>query len=562
MSDPVIFLPYPPSADLRERVAAELNGDPEYVSLAQIGRLRSLRTMLSLRKYKGRPAFVVVEDKTSESAIPLLHAVAFAAGSSSIELLQPVGGRRRMRLPELVLGVAGSVAVTAGWTLAGRPRIERALTRLSAAARQRPANVDARRVLYLNSNLWFGLKAGGSVAHVAGVANGFVAHGYAVDFFGPDEAPLLDESIDVHRLPAPTPLALRQEANVQRFQQHAIEAVARYGSPPYSFLYQRNSIGSYAGIETSRGLSTPLVLEYNGSEVWAAKRWGHGLRYERLATLAEEASLAHATLIVTVSDVSRDELVARGVPSERIVSHPNGVDPERYSPSLLDDAERSALRTRLAIAPDAVVAGFIGTFGQWHGVDVLARAIVRLAQQDPGIFERAKLHFLLVGDGLRMPEVEEILRDPVAARHVTLTGLVPQDQGARYLAASDLLLSPHVPNPDGSRFFGSPTKLFEYMATGRAIVASDLEQIGEVLDPGLRVDALPAEPPGPEAPELAVLTQPGDVDDLVAAIRWLAEQPAWRERLAWNARSRVLERYTWRHHVQAILDRLDTVRSP
>jgi glycosyltransferase involved in cell wall biosynthesis len=556
MSRPVALLPYPPSAGLREQLEAELGEEPEYVNLAEIGRLRSLQTVLSLRRYRGRPAVVVIEDDASIAAIPVLHAVATAAGASRVELFRADQGRRPLRLGELIRGVVGSVGVTVAWSLVGRRRIERTLARVAAMPRHEVALSGTTRVLYLNSNLWFGLKAGGSVAHVAGVVNGFVEHGYEVDLFGPGEAPLVSSAVHVYELPAPTPLALRQEANVQRFQHRIVAAVSREGRPPYAFLYQRNSIGSHAGVVASRRLRTPLVLEYNGSEVWTAKKWGRGLRYEEIAVLAEEASLKHAELIVTVSNVLRDELLERGVPEERIVAHPNGVDADRYSPTLLDNEARTGLRAKHGIAADALVAGFIGTFGQWHGVDVLARAIVRTGEEDPSIFERHRLHFLLVGDGLRMSEVDDILRGSVGARHVTLTGLVPQSEGARYLAASDILLSPHVPNPDGSRFFGSPTKLFEYMATGRAIVASELDQIGDVLSPGLRVGELPTAPPAANARELAVLTRPGDVGELVAGLQWTVAHPEWRDCLGSNARARVLEAYTWRHHVDAILERL------
>ena len=62
--------------------------------------------------------------------------------------------------------------------------------------------------------------------------------------------------------------------------------------------------------------------------------------------------------------------------------------------------------------------------------------------------------------------------------------------GARLLKACDIYVSPHNTHMVDGRFFGSPTKIFEYMAMGGGIVASDLEQIGEVLSPALRVGDL------------------------------------------------------------------------
>ncbi len=154
------------------------------------------------------------------------------------------------------------------------------------------------------------------------------------------------------------------------------------------------------------------------------------------------------------------------------------------------------MRGRYGIPADAVLVTFIGTFGQWHGVEVLARTIRREAEWA----RTTGVRFLLVGDGLKMAEVRaelEGLRDVAV-----LAGLVPQDDVPLYLAASDVLVSPHVPNADGSPFFGSPTKLFEYMAAGKAIVASDLDQIGDVLRDGL-----------------AILVRPGDEEDLGHGLR-------------------------------------------
>ena len=119
-----------------------------------------------------------------------------------------------------------------------------------------------------------------------------------------------------------------------------------------------------------------------------------------------------------------------------------------------------------------------------------------------------------------------------------------------------MLLSPHVPNPDGSRFFGSPTKLYEYMAMGKGIVASDLEQIGETLGRSLRVESLPAGSPAGDENALAVLARPGDVDALARGIRFLVDHPAWANLLGRNARTEALNRYTWDHHVEKVLSAL------
>jgi glycosyltransferase involved in cell wall biosynthesis len=134
--------------------------------------------------------------------------------------------------------------------------------------------------------------------------------------------------------------------------------------------------------------------------------------------------------------------------------------------------------------------------------------------------------------------VEKQLESEVRAGRVIFTGAVVHDRVPALLDACDILVAPHVPLADGSEFFGSPTKVFEYMAMGKAIVASRLGQIGEVLT----------------NQETALLVEPGNVDELTAAIVKLIESEELRTKLGAKAREVVGREYTWKHNAQRVLE--------
>jgi glycosyltransferase involved in cell wall biosynthesis len=244
-------------------------------------------------------------------------------------------------------------------------------------------------------------------------------------------------------------------------------------------------------------------------------------------------NLRRATLVVVVSDVLREEVVERGVPPDRVLVNPNGVDTDHYSPHI-DGAD---VRRKYSLDGKLVI-GFIGTFGAWHGAEVLADAFGDLIDKTPRY--RAELRLLLIGDGERMPLVRDALRRHGVCSESILTGLIPQPEGPKHLAACDILVAPHVRNPDGSRFFGSPTKLFEYMAMGKAIVASALDQLSEVL----------------EHHRSALLVEPGNTASLRKGLRELVESAELRSRLGLAARGDVVARHTWEQHTRRIIDRV------
>jgi len=249
----------------------------------------------------------------------------------------------------------------------------------------------------------------------------------------------------------------------------------------------------------------------------------------------ERANLQAADAIVVVSQALKDELVERGLSADKILVNPNGVDASRFDPDLIHDKSRK-LRKTLGLE-DKIVVGFIATFGRWHGAEILARAIRPVIEKDP------RIHFLFIGDGATVAAVRNIVRDTHATAATTFTGMIHQKDGPLYLGACDMFVCPHIPNPDGTPFFGSPIKLFEYMAMARGIVASRLDQIAQVL----------------KHRTTALLVTPGSVAELVDGILELAAKPDERTRLGSNARQEVVARYTWVGHTARILDHVRDV---
>ena len=293
--------------------------------------------------------------------------------------------------------------------------------------------IEGRPPAYLRMDHLFDLKAGGSVAHTSGVINALRRLLGRIVILSTDPLALVSPDDDFHVLTPHYGVGRNLALVPQLTYNQQIARWWRKNRFKPGFVYGRYSLGNYAAAMIAQREGVPYVCEYNGSNIWISRNWDTArMPFESLMALIEDVNLFAADLIVAVSKPSKDELVARGVPPGRVIVNPNGVDPDTYRP----DRDGEPVRRKLGIARNEVVIAFIGTFGNWHGAEVLADAFGRMLANNPDLGARVRL--LLIGDGGKMPVVQKILQRSGAINRTILTGTVPQPEAPDYLAAADI----------------------------------------------------------------------------------------------------------------------------
>jgi glycosyltransferase involved in cell wall biosynthesis len=384
----------------------------------------------------------------------------------------------------------------------------------------------SQTALYIRATLT-GAREGGMVTHVAGFTSGAQRLGHHLKFLvsGEPESSVTPVEHSQYAIKPSANLsatrALFELWNNLLFTAESIRWLKHETTETFDFIYQRYSRFNWTGVTLSIITGLPLALEFNGSEVWVSQSWdpvGQLALLKRFERLNQRA----ADFIFTVSEVERRNVIRTGVDASKVFANPNGVDTDKFR----KDCGGREIRRQLNIE-DKIVVGFLGTFGPWHGAPVLAEAATRV---------KSPCHFLFIGDG----DERAVSEAKIAGTPATFTGRISHDKVAAYLDTCDILVSPHVSASDGSEFFGSPTKLFEYLAMERPVVASRLGQIADVI-----IDN-----------ENGLLVEPGNVGELAQALERVANNEALRSRLGEAARRTVMENFTWQDNAARVFDKI------
>jgi len=231
--------------------------------------------------------------------------------------------------------------------------------------------------------------------------------------------------------------------------------------------------------------------------------------------------------VVVITKHLKDDFIKFGFKPENILVAPDGVDLAEFDV----DMPKEEARVKTGLPPDRKIVMYTGHLFEWKGAHTLLEA-ARLIFNDRFLISK---NILFVFVGGTEYDVEKFRKKAEGLDDVLILGHKPHKDIPLFLKAADVLVLPNSTKEEISRSYTSPLKLFEYMASGRPIMASALPSIIEILND-----------------KNSVLVKPDDLDDLTGGIEKLLNNNLLGEELAKKAREDV-ENYTWTKRAEKVL---------
>lgn len=277
-----------------------------------------------------------------------------------------------------------------------------------------------------------------------------------------------------------------------------------------------SSYGNFSALLAARLCRVPFVLfteaplEYEYSLFF--KQY---YSYPRLGRWIEGINVRGADQVTCISEVLKGYIIRYGVAATKLHVIPNGVDPQAFRPQPSDEELRAGFHLH-----DRLVVGFVGTFNFFAPVDTFAEVMKAVCERHPQVV------FFFVGQGEASEQLHQAGKQLGLQNHLIFTGAVPHTQVPRYLSVMDIVLCPYRGD---YLFYGSSMKLLEYLAAGKATLATALGQIKELISDGYNGMLFDADDPTSMEQKLLTLIENEDL----------------RRRLGNNARRTIENGWSW-----------------
>lgn len=231
--------------------------------------------------------------------------------------------------------------------------------------------------------------------------------------------------------------------------------------------------------------------------------------------------------LVTISDVLKQNFISAGVPEDKILVLDDGVDIESFQ-----NIEKSEARVSFGLSQDKSIAMYCGHLYKGRGIGYILDAAKSLKN----------VMFMIVGGFSSDVSYWENHVKNMGLDNVIFTGFVENKMVPTYLKAADVLLMPYTRDTPTYKWM-SPLKLFEYMAAGRPIIATDLEAIKNKI----------------KNMETCIIVKEKSGEEIANAIRLIMDDKALADKLSRNAEKEA-EKYSWKKRADVILKEFEGVK--
>lgn len=335
---------------------------------------------------------------------------------------------------------------------------------------------------------------------------------------------LLARSIDVvdgvrYRRLLPARLASTLDARLQQQAEELLSVALEFR--PSVLHTTTHFVNGMVVRAVAEALDIPWVYEVRGqlADTWASTRVpsARGSEKYSLFQQREAETMAAADLVVTLGEAMKANIVAAGIPVERVIITPNAVGGE----FLEEPLDAVTARRELGLPESGSYIGTVSSLVPYEGIDDLVAAFELLAPSIPD------LRLLIVGDGTSLPSLKEAARHSVFADRIMFTGRVPRVHARLFHQALDVFVVPRK-DLDVTRSV-TPLKPVEALACARPVLASRLPALQEIVRDGTN----------------GLLVEAGDRHDLATKLGRLLGSRELRNRLGQAGRQEVLNNRTW-----------------
>jgi len=270
-----------------------------------------------------------------------------------------------------------------------------------------------------------------------------------------------------------------------------------------------------------------LIYTRDQGAVWAFSLRGYKVCYECHGWFEKKTGLIlpllkRANWMIITNNFIKNQFVKHKFDANKILVAPNGVDLEKFD--IKENQEEC--RKKLNLPLDKKIVLYTGHLYEWKGVTTLAASSVSLDEDT----------FIIFVGGTK-EDIERFKSEILNLKSkIWVVGHRPHSEIPYWLKAADVLVLPNSAKEEISKFWTSPIKMFEYMASKRPIMASDLPSIREILNEGN-----------------AILVQPDNPQGLAEGIRKVLENKNLAEKISARA-FRDVQNYTWQKRVKKILE--------